>query len=128
MHIFKVKNKDISQKMAIILIIRIIRYINLELEKYNTWNVKINCKPRVWDVIIPFLEIISVFNNEFIKIVDFWISISVTNFCIRDQISLMEDRKEKKYIEKSFYLLMTVLLIFIETLIIIPRSFYRTYL
>lgn len=49
---------------------RAIKYINLEFEKYNAWNVKVDAKLNVLDRIKNFLKIKDPFSNEQIKVID----------------------------------------------------------
>lgn len=49
MHILGVKTEDSWQKMAVFLVIESIKYANLKSEKFNTWNVKVECKSGILD-------------------------------------------------------------------------------
>lgn len=56
--------------MAILWVIEIIKYVNLEFGKYNTWNVKVDCKSSVLNKIRTFLGTKDPLGNKLVKVVD----------------------------------------------------------
>lgn len=96
MHMLGIKNKVNGQEMRILWVIGTIKYVNLEFGKYNAWNVKVDWKPSILDRIRTFLETKGPLGNEGVKVVDLGINMSSIEFYVRDQISLMEDGKEKE--------------------------------
>lgn len=88
--------------MAILQVIGIIKYANLEFGKYNAWNINMYCKLSILDQIKTFFKTKNPLGNEQVKVVDLEIGISSIEFCVKDQISLIEDRKEKQWIESIY--------------------------
>lgn len=52
----RLKTEDGSREMAVFWIIGLIKYISLKYEKFNTWNVKVDCKLSILDRIRNFLK------------------------------------------------------------------------
>lgn len=57
--------------MVILWVIKTIKYANLEFEKYNTWNVKVDCKSSILNKIRTFLETKNLLDNKLVKVLDF---------------------------------------------------------
>lgn len=81
--------------MVSLWVIEIIKYADLKFGKYDAWNIKIDCKPSILDEIKTFSKTTYCLSNKQMKIVDFQMSISSMQFCIRDKINPIEDREEK---------------------------------
>lgn len=76
--------KDDNKEMTILLVIRLIRYVNLEYRKYNIQNVKVDCKLSDLAGIKNFQKIKSFFNNIQVKVVDSQINISSIKIYIKN--------------------------------------------
>lgn len=57
--------------MVILWVIKTIKYANLEFGKYNTWNVKVDCKSSILNKIRTFLETKDPLGNKLVKVLDF---------------------------------------------------------
>lgn len=60
---------------------------------------KIDWKPGILDGIRNFQKIKSLLSNKWVKVMDPLINILSTKIYVIDQISLIEDKKEKKWME-----------------------------
>ena len=99
MHTLGVKTEDGGQEMAVFWVIGSIRYASLEYGKFDTWNVKVDCEPGILDGLRGFQKTKGPLGEEWVEVMDPWISISSTEVHVRDQISLMEDGEEKEWME-----------------------------
>lgn len=68
----------------------------MQFGKYDTWNVKKNCEAKILDGIRTFLNRKNLFGTEWLKVIERLISMLLTEVCVRDQITLMEDKEESK--------------------------------
>lgn len=94
-----VKKEDSTKNMAVIWVTGSIKFAALEYSTYKSWNDKVNCKIDVLEELKNYLKIKGILSQDWEKVNDFWISISLTKSHIKDQNKLMNDEDKKEWIK-----------------------------